>query len=104
MNTTKDAALYQQLRRALAQWVDLTEPQWRKLASIFQVRTVQRQEHVLMPGAGIQELSFVCRGLLRFYCLSDDGLDSNLVFVTENRFACPRSTFSANLPLIYGIH
>jgi CRP-like cAMP-binding protein len=103
MNTTKDAILYQQLRTALVQWVDLTEPQWRSLASIFRVRTVQRQEHVLLPGAGVQELSFVCRGLLRFYCLADDGLESNLVFVAENRFACPLSTFSANLPLIYGI-
>jgi hypothetical protein len=42
MNSTKDAALYQQLRTALARWVALTERQWRNLASIFQVRTVQR--------------------------------------------------------------
>ena len=103
MNIVKDTTLYQQLRTALAQWVDLTEPQWHKLAPIFQVRTVQRQEHVLLPGACVQDFLFVCDGLLRFYCLSDDGLESNMAFVAEDMFACPHSTFSLNLPVIYGI-
>lgn len=103
MNNTSKHTLYQQLRITLSRLGELTESQWRRLASIFQVRQAQRREHILLPGARVQELLFICKGLTRFYCLSEDGTESNLSFVIENEFTCPLSAVSLNLPVVYGI-
>lgn len=103
MSNGTDSTLYQQLRTTLSQWGDLTEPHWRQLASVFQIRRVLRQGHILLPGACVRELLFVGDGLLRFYCLADNGTESNISFVTENMFTCPLGAVSLNLPVVYGI-
>ncbi len=94
---------HQQLRAALTEWVDLDEPQWDRLASIFEVRTVENQEHLLLPGDRVYELLFVCRGLLRFYYLADDGAESNKAFIAEDMFAGPLAASRLDLPVLYGV-
>lgn len=103
MSNIENTALYQRFRIALTQLCDLTEAQWRQLALIFRPKQAPRQKHILLPGSDVQELLFVGDGLLRFYCISDNGLESNMAFVAESMFACPLSAFSINLPVIYGI-
>lgn len=103
MNNITNVTLYQHLQTTLMPLEQLTEHQWHQLASIFHVRHAARQEHILLPGACGQELLFVGNGLLRLYCLSDDGIESNMAFYTENTFTCYRGAVSLNLPVIYGI-
>jgi CRP-like cAMP-binding protein len=94
---------YRQLRAALEQWAPLLEPQWQALRSIFQPRTARAQEHVVLPGADTHELLFVASGLVRFYYLADDGLESNKAFIVENQFAGSLAAFTLDLPLLYGV-
>lgn len=94
---------FEQLRKSLNKWFALPDRQWAKLASVFSVRTVSKAQHILLPGDSVYELLFVCRGLLRFYYLSDEGAESNKAFVAENTFAGPLAAAALGLPVIYGI-
>lgn len=91
------------MRLVVDDWVVLPETQWRMLAGIFRLQTVPAQKHILYPGDFVHELLFVCSGMLRFYYLSDDGVESNKAFVTENNFAGPLASSALGLPVIYGI-
>lgn len=99
----EDDNRYQQMRAALALWIDLTDSQWHQLAAIFQLRAVQEREHITFPDTAVHELYFVCDGLLRFYYLSDEGTESNKAFVAENTFAGSLAAARLNLPVLYGI-
>ena len=77
--------------------------QWEQLAAIFQLKQVGDRDHVILPGATVHELYFVCRGLLRFYYLADDGTESNKAFVAENTFAGSLAAANLDLPMVYGI-
>ena len=94
---------HQQLKTALAAWVDLDDDQWHRLVGLFEVRTAREQEHLLLPGDRIYELFFVCEGLLRFYYLADNGTESNKAFIAEDQFAGPLAASALDLPVIYGV-
>ena len=97
------APQFEQMRAAVSQWVQLSDTQWARLASIFRMRSVPTQASILLPGDRVHELVFVVKGLLRFYYLNDGGVESNKAFVKENEFAGPLASASLNLPVIYGI-
>jgi len=56
MKTVQASPSYQQMRIALVKWVDLDEQQWHLLASKFQVKLVQKNEYLALPGTKIHEL------------------------------------------------
>ncbi|WP_089127042.1 Crp/Fnr family transcriptional regulator [Tolypothrix sp. NIES-4075] len=87
----------------LLKWVDLADQEWNLLASNFQVKTAQKQEYILLPGAKGHELYFVCSGLLRFYYITDDGMESNKAFIPENTFAGSLAAYNLDLPILYGV-
>src|SRR5262245_32031186 len=89
---TKLAMLRKQMRRALTSWVEFAEPEWDLFAALFHMRSVQDREHILLPDASLDELCFVCSGLLRAYYLADTGAESNKAFIAENEFAGPLPT------------
>ncbi len=93
----------QQMRKALADWVNLTDNQSNQLAEIFDSRIVETRQDVLLPHTPIHEIYFVCDGLLRFYYLSDEGVESNKAFVAENTFAGALAALALDLPVLYGI-
>ncbi len=103
MNIAEISIHYKQMRATLNSWVNLTDSQWEQFASIFQVRTVEKQEYILFPGAKVHELYFVCSGLLRFYYIGDNGTESNKAFISENTFAGSLAAYHLDLPIVYGI-
>ena len=103
MTSSATKEQYQQMRNALSSWVNLSNDQWRQLAKIFQSRTVNHREHILLPDTAVHEIYFVCHGLLRFYYLSDDGVESNKAFIPENTFAGSLAALALNLSVLYGI-
>jgi CRP-like cAMP-binding protein len=101
--TTNIAALRQHMRAALVPWVQFAEPEWVRFASLFHVRSVQEREHILLPGARVDDLVFVCNGLLRAYYLSDDGAESNKAFIAEHEFAGPLPATAVDASVMCGI-
>ena len=91
------------MQETLADWVTLNDDQWNQLRKIFDSRTVEARQDILLPHSSVREIYFVCHGLLRFYYLSDDGIESNKAFIAENTFAGALAAFALNLPVLYGI-
>ena len=101
--TTNIVALRQHMRTALVPWVQFAEPEWVRFASLFHIRSVQDREHILLPGASVDDLVFVCDGLLRAYYLSDDGAESNKAFIAEHEFAGPLPATAVDASVMCGI-
>ena len=91
------------MHRILVDWVSLSDTQIDRLSEIFHPRTAEVREDILLPHTSVHEIYFVCHGLLRFYYLSDEGIESNKAFVAENSFAGALAAMNLNLPVIYGI-
>jgi CRP-like cAMP-binding protein len=100
---TNLAMLRGQMRRALTSWVEFAEPEWNLFAALFHMRSVQDREHILLPDASLDELCFICSGLLRAYYLADTGAESNKAFIVENEFAGLLPTAALDTPVICGI-
>jgi CRP-like cAMP-binding protein len=101
--TTNIVALRHQMRTALVPWVQFAEPEWARFTSLFHIRIVQDREHILLPGASVDDLVFVCDGLLRAYYLSDNGAESNKAFIAEHEFAGPLPATAVDASVMCGI-
>lgn len=97
------SAYFQKMRNVLAQWVVLTDYQWLKFSSVFEVKKYQPLDHLLLPGVKEYELLFTCEGLLRFYYCGKNGEESNKAFIPENAFVGPLASSVLDLPVIFGI-
>jgi CRP-like cAMP-binding protein len=102
-NTMKLALLRQQMRSAIASWVEFAEPEWDRFATLFHVRWIQEGNHFLLPDATLDELCFVCSGLLRAYYLADDGTEANKTFIADREFAGPLPAAALGQPVVCGI-
>ena len=103
MGQQEDSLYYRQLQTVLSQKVDLTQSQWYRLASIFQLRTFCDRDTIVLPGETVHEIYFTCKGLLRVYYTSEEGKETNKAFIIENQFAAPLAASALELPLIYGV-
>ena len=88
------------MREALTDWVSLDDRQWNQLAAIFQERSVDAKQDILLPHSSVHEIYFVCADLLRFYYLSDRGIETNKAFVAEHTFAGALAALNLDLPVI----
>lgn len=98
-----NASARRQLRNAVGTWVDISDAEFDVLTGILKQRDIDKNAHVVLPGAGCHELLFVCSGLLRFYYVDSGGLESNKAFVTDDEFAAPLAAFHLDLPVSYGV-
>lgn len=81
--------LYGRMRATLSRWAEVPPEPWEAFASIFTPRTVQPREHVLRPEATVYPILFIGDGLMRVYCFTKDGRETNKTFLTEDMFAGP---------------
>lgn len=94
---------YEHMREVLQGWIKLPDPQWLQLQSLFQLKTIRKNEHIIYPGTKNYPILFVYRGLLRTYYLSEDGSEKNKSFAVENTIGGPISAFVLELPVVYGV-
>jgi len=100
---TKKSQAFEHLRFAMKEWIQLSDLQWQTFSNVFFEKRFEAGTHLLQPGSTTYELIFVTEGLLRFYYLSEDGIESNKAFVPEGNFAGPLAASGLNLPIMYGV-
>lgn len=81
----------------------MPDPAWERFTSIFQPRSFDRSQHVLLPGSRQHRLFFVAEGLLRVYTVANSGRESNKGFMMEGVMAGPVAACMLDLPSLYGI-
>lgn len=96
-------ARFRVMRESATRWVEIPDPQWAALAACFRPVDRGRAQHLVLPGAPMQNVFFVARGLLRMYYLDADGRSWNKSFVQEGYFAGAFSSYLLGLPAPFGI-
>src|SRR5262249_4173948 len=102
-NSTKLAVLRQQMRSAIASWVEFATPEWDRFSRLFHLRWVQGGDHFLLPAPSLTRLCFVCGGPLRACYLADNGTEAKKAFIADHEFAGPLPTAALGRPMICGI-
>ena len=54
------------------------------LLKIFSQQAFTSKEHILNPANEKSRIYFICSGLVRYYCMADDGNEWNKSFICEN--------------------
>lgn len=88
---------YEQMRKALARWVEWPDDAWLLMKRTFRVARFSRLEFVSKPGDTSPPVVFVCSGLLRYFSGSRTDKPVNKAFLSENMLmgpfpGCPLST------------
>jgi len=82
-------ANYEQMRNALARWVELPEDAWLLMKHVFRVSRIPRLGFALKPGDKPSLVVFVCSGLLRYFSGGLSQKPVTKVFLSENMFISP---------------
>lgn len=100
---TRDPHHFAFMRTAIGKWAVLNDESWERFAGIFAEEDCEQGAHLVLPGAPLQKLYFVMRGMLRFYYLDAEGREWNKSFVEEGSFAGALSSYLLALPAPFGI-
>jgi CRP-like cAMP-binding protein len=89
--------MFEQLRRYVGQYVDLSEAEWAEITPLFVPKHVDRQAFLVHSGDVCQHLYFVERGLLRLYYLHN-GVETTRYFAPEGEFITTLTSFLTRQP------
>lgn len=81
----------------------LTKTAWHDLTPLFRQLTLKKGDHIVLPGDATSGLYFVCRGLIRYYYITEEGKEWNKAFIAEDSLAASFSEDFLGYPSPYGI-
>jgi len=74
-------------------YTTLSENDAKALLEIFRQRAFANKEYILGPDNQRSRIFFICSGLVRYYCMEEDGNEWNKSFISENMIT---TAFSAD--------
>ncbi|OUS32273.1 hypothetical protein A9R01_11100 ['Osedax' symbiont bacterium Rs2_46_30_T18] len=74
-------------------YTTLSENDAKALLEIFRQRAFANKEYILDPDNQKSRIFFICSGLVRYYCMEEDGNEWNKSFISENMIT---TAFSAD--------
>jgi CRP-like cAMP-binding protein len=74
-----------------------------ELKQVFMIKYLNKGEEFISQGEIENEIAFVCKGLFRYYYLTQDGLDMTKHFTLENDFVTSYASLIYRRPTAYGI-
>ncbi|EPJ44069.1 MAG: hypothetical protein OFPI_40650 [Osedax symbiont Rs2] len=77
----------------VAKYTTLNKDDVCPLLNIFKQKTYVAKEHVLNPDNQKSRIFFICSGLVRYYCMQENGSEWNKSFTSENMIS---TAFSAD--------
>ncbi|WP_312296644.1 Crp/Fnr family transcriptional regulator [Chryseobacterium sp.] len=83
----------------------ITHEDWEIIASKMFVQQFKKKEIILHPGGQEDHLSFLSKGVLRFFIPTDENKETDITydFMFEKKFACADESFITRTPSLYGI-
>jgi CRP-like cAMP-binding protein len=90
--------MFEQVKEAFSQFTFLSPKDLLQLVSIAKVRTVIKDEHLLLVGDLNYNISIVVKGLFRHYVLDENGEEKTLLFVPEKKVTAMIDTLFHNNP------
>ncbi len=90
--------MFEQIKEVFSRFTVLTPKDLFQLASIAKVKTVKKDEHLLLVGDLNYNISFVVKGLFRHYVIDEQGTERTLLFVPEKKVTAMIDTVFHNKP------
>lgn len=90
--------MFEQIKEVFSRFTILTPKDLFQLASIAKVKTVKKDEHLLMTGDLNYNISIVVKGLFRHYVIDEQGAERTLLFVPEKKVTAMIDTVFHNKP------
>lgn len=83
----------------------ITYKDWEIIASKMYIEKFKKKEIILQPGGQEEHLSFLSKGVLRFFIPTEENKETDITydFMFEKKFACADESFITRTPSIYGI-
>jgi len=91
------------IRKYLEQSVSFTEDQWLRFSAGWERRSFSKKSLILEQGKTENYLSFIEKGIVRFYMSSAQGNDLTFVFAFDNWFMSAYDSFLTQTPSIYNV-
>lgn len=91
------------LRELLCSISEIPEAEWTWLASNIEPREYPAQATLFRPGAVDHSLHFLSNGLVRYYYLTDNGLERNHTFAAEHSLVACLRAFAGVAPCQFAI-
>lgn len=76
--------MQEQMRAYLARAVNIPESEWQFILPFLTYRSLEKNEHFIRAGEVAGEVAYIYQGLLRMYCVTQDGEEFNKLFKFEN--------------------
>jgi CRP-like cAMP-binding protein len=95
--------MFQVFEAYLTAQASFTEAELEVIRSLSTARTYKKKQFLLTEGDVCRYKMFVCKGLLRSYRLTDDGVDHILRFTAENEWLTEPESFFNQTPSKYNI-
>lgn len=97
------AAVFDGIRRNIAQHVVLTPGEFDHFTSLLQHRHLERKERLLTAGAICRFEGYVVAGCLRVYYTDPEGTDHILYFAPEDWWVADIASFTSRSPAMFSI-
>ncbi len=90
--------MFEQIKEVFSRFTVLSPKDLIQLASISKMKTVKKDDHLLMVGDLNYNISIVVKGLFRHYVTDENGTEKTLLFVPEKKVTAMIDTLFHNKP------
>lgn len=93
----------QQIRNAIASYIDISEEEWNDYSKKLTVKSFQRNELILRSGEICKNVFFVNSGTLRVFFADSNGYEQTFHFAIENTFVTDYESFLNKTKSTYSV-
>ena len=79
-------ACFNNLKNIVTAVFPFTDEAWKDFSSLFKFQEIKRSEYFCREGEFPENAAFVCKGVLRAFYRTDEGVEYNKTFFVENSF------------------
>lgn len=101
MTRTFDIGYSSRLRSIIERFTNIPDDEWSFFSARLKEICLPRKSFLFRRGEKIENIYFVCKGLLRQFYLAEDGRETNKNFVPENCFFTNGISFYTSTPSIF---
>lgn len=83
--------------------VPLTQEEWELIQKYLTLKKLRKRQYLLQEGDVCKAVTFVEKGALRLYNVSENGTEHIVLFAVEGQFMTDLSSFFSREPSIYNI-
>jgi CRP-like cAMP-binding protein len=95
--------MFEAFEKYIREKIMLTDEEMQLIQSVSILKKMRKRQYLLQGGDISRHMSFIAKGFMRLYRVSDDGTEHVLRFAPENYWISDRESYTTGLPTKYNI-